>query len=177
MENKFSFAAVGVFVVGFFIVLVTLVVWLTVGTQQVTYLPYKVVTSESVAGLSVNSAVDYKGVDVGVVRKIQLNDKDPRFVIISLDIIEGTPIKKDTEAVLTSKGVTGLVNVSLRGGTETSPNLVPTKEDPVPEIVSGASLIQRLDSAFNNITKALSDLSKKLDIIFDIIINHAVECS
>ncbi len=174
MENKFSFAAVGVFVVGFFIVLVTLVVWLTVGTQQVTYLPYKVVTSESVAGLSVNSAVDYKGVDVGVVRKIQLNDKDPRFVIISLDIIEGTPIKKDTEAVLTSKGVTGLVNVSLRGGTETSPNLVPTKEDPVPEIVSGASLIQRLDSAFNNITKALSDLSKKLDIIITVENGHRI---
>ena len=57
MENKFSFAAVGVFVVGFLITLIALVVWLTVGTEKVTYLPYKVTTSESVSGLSVNSAV------------------------------------------------------------------------------------------------------------------------
>lgn len=165
MENKFSFAAVGVFVVGFIITLIILIVWLTVGTKTVTYLPYKVVTIESVSGLSVNSSVDYKGVDVGVVRQIQLNDKDPRYVIISLDIIEGTPIKADTEAVLTSRGVTGLVNVSLRGGTETSPNVVPTKKDPIPEIENGASLTQRLDTAFNNITKSLSDLSAKLDIV------------
>ncbi len=168
MENKFSFAAVGVFVVGFFIVLVTLVVWLTVGTKKVTYLPYKVVTTESVSGLSMNSAVDYKGVDVGIVRQIQLNDKDPRYVIISLDIIEGTPIKADTEAVLTSKGVTGLVNVSLTGGTETAPNVVPTHEDPIPEIKNGPSLTQRLDTAFNNITKSLSDLSAKLDIVMTV---------
>lgn len=165
MENKFSFAAVGVFVVGFAITLLALVVWLTVGTDKVTYLPYKVVTSESVSGLSVNSTVDYKGVDVGIVRKIQLNELDPRYVIISLDIIKGTPIKADTEAVLTSRGITGLVGVSLRGGTESSPDVVPTESNPVPEIQNGASLAKRLDTAFNDITRSISDLSAKIDIV------------
>ena len=165
MENKFSFAAVGVFVVGFAIALLTLVVWLTVGTEKVTYLPYKVVTAESVSGLSVNSSVNYKGVDVGIVRKIQLNEKDPRFVIISLDIIKGTPIKKDTEAVLTSRGITGLVGVSLTGGTASSPDVVPTSDDPVPSIKNGASLAKRLDTAFNDVTKSVSELSAKLDLV------------
>ncbi|OYQ77421.1 MCE family protein [Wohlfahrtiimonas chitiniclastica] len=165
MENKFSFAAVGVFVVGFSIALLALVVWLTVGTDKVKYLPYKVVTNESVAGLSVNSVVDYKGVDVGVVRKIELNDLDPRYVIISLDIAAGTPIKSDTEAVLTSRGITGLVGVSLRGGTESAPNVVPTESDPVPEIKNGPSLSQRLDTAFNDATRALSGVSEKLDMV------------
>lgn len=165
MENKFSFAAVGVFVVGFAIALLTLVVWLTVGTEKVTYLPYKVVTTESVSGLSVNSSVNYKGVDVGIVRKIQLNEKDPRYVIISLDIIKGTPIKADTEAVLTSRGITGLVGVSLTGGRATSPDVVPTSENPVPSIKNGASLAKRLDTAFNEVSKSVSDLSTKLDLV------------
>lgn len=165
MENKFSFAAVGVFVVGFAIALLTLVVWLTVGTEKVTYLPYKVVTTESVSGLSANSSVNYKGVDVGIVRKIQLNEKDPRYVIISLDIIKGTPIKADTEAVLTSRGITGLVGVSLTGGRATSPDIVPTSENPVPSIKNGASLAKRLDTAFNEVSKSVSDLSSKLDLV------------
>lgn len=165
MENKFSFAAVGVFVVGFAIALLTLVVWLTVGTEKVTYLPYKVVTTESVSGLSVNSSVNYKGVDVGIVRKIQLNEKDPRYVIISLDIIKGTPIKADTEAVLTSRGITGLVGVSLTGGRATSPDVVPTLENPIPSIKNGASLAKRLDTAFNEVSKSVSDLSTKLDLV------------
>ncbi len=165
MENKFSFAAVGVFVVGFAIALLTLVVWLTVGTEKVTYLPYKVVTTESVSGLSVNSSVNYKGVDVGIVRKIQLNEQDPRYVIISLDIIKGTPIKKDTEAVLTGRGITGLVGVSLSGGTATAPDIVPTSENPVPSIKNGASLAKRLDTAFNDVTKSISELSAKLDLV------------
>ena len=165
MENKFSFAAVGVFVVGFAIALLTLVVWLTVGTEKVTYLPYKVVTTESVSGLSVNSSVNYKGVDVGIVRKIQLNEKDPRYVIISLDIIKGTPIKADTEAVLTSRGITGLVGVSLTGGRASSPDVLPTSENPVPSIKNGASLAKRLDTAFNEVSKSVSDLSTKLDLV------------
>ena len=165
MENKFSFAAVGVFVVGFAIALLTLVVWLTVGTEKVTYLPYKVVTTESVSGLSVNSSVNYKGVDVGIVRKIQLNEEDPRYVIISLDIIKGTPIKADTEAVLTSRGITGLVGVSLTGGRATSPDVIPTSENPVPSIKNGASLAKRLDTAFNEVSKSVSDLSTKLDLV------------
>lgn len=165
MENKFSFAAVGVFVVGFSIVLLALVVWLTVGAEKVTYLPYKVVTTESVAGLSVNSSVNYKGVDIGIVRKIQLNDEDPRYVIISLDIIKGTPIKADTEAVLTSRGITGLVGVSLTGGRASSPDVVPTAENPVPSIKNGASLAKRLDTAFNEVSKSVSDLSSKLDLV------------
>lgn len=165
MENKFSFAAVGVFVVGFAIILLTLVVWLTVGTEKVTYLPYKVVTTESVSGLSINSSVNYKGVDVGIVRKIQLNEKDPRYVIISLDIVKGTPIKADTEAVLTSRGITGLVGVSLSGGRASSPDVVPTPENKVPSIKNGASLAKRLDTAFNEVSKSVSDLSSKLDLV------------
>lgn len=165
MENKFSFAAVGVFVVGFAIALLTLVVWLTVGTEKVSYLPYKVVTTESVSGLSINSSVNYKGVDVGIVRNIQLNEKDPRYVIISLDIIQGTPIKADTEAVLTSRGITGLVGVSLSGGQSSSPNIVPTENDPIPSIKNGESLAKRLDTAFNDVTKSMSDLSDKLSLV------------
>ena len=117
------------------------------------------------AGLSVNSPIDYRGVNVGKVANIVLNHEDPRYVSIILNIDVGTPIKDDTKAVLMSRGITGLVNVSLTGGTPNSPDLLPTKADPIPTIPNGPSLSRRLDEALDSVTHSLTELSKKMSLI------------
>lgn len=167
MENKYNLALVGSFVIGFIAIFITLIVWLTVGTQQIVFLPYRVITSESVSGLSINSPVDYRGVDVGRVVDISLDQNDPRFVTIILNIKEGTPIKSDTKAVLMSRGITGLINVGLTGGTPDAPNILPTEKDPIPRIKSGPSLAKRLDEAFNSITQSITGLSEQLNKIIN----------
>ena len=96
---------------------------------------------------------------------MELNHDDPRYVTIYLNIDVGTPIKNDTEAVLISRGITGLVNVSLTGGTPEAGALLPSKADPIPTIKNGASLSRRLDEALNNVTHSLSELSKKMGLI------------
>lgn len=166
MENKFSYTLVGTFVVGFLLFFMALTIWLTSGMDNSKTLEYQVITSESVLGLSVNSQIDYRGVNIGKVADIALNKNDPRFVTITLNINEGTPIKSDTRAVLMSKGITGLVGISLTGGTPEADLLLPTEENPIPVIMNGPSLSKRLDEAIDNITDALDDLSDKLEDIF-----------
>ncbi len=166
MENKFSYTLVGTFVIGFLLFFIGLTIWLTSGMEKTKTQEYQVITSESVLGLSVNSQIDYRGVNIGKVADISLNKNDPRFVTITLNINEGTPIKSDTRAVLMSKGITGLVGVSLTGGTPEADFLVPTEENPIPVIMNGPSLSKRLDEAIDNITDALDDLSDKLEDIF-----------
>lgn len=165
MEHKFNYTIVGMFVLGFLACLIALIIWLTNGFEKVNTIEYRVVTNESVSGLSVNSTIDYRGVNVGKVSSMELNHDDPRYVTIYLNIDVGTPIKNDTEAVLMSRGITGLVNVSLTGGTPEAGALLPTKADPIPTIKNGASLSRRLDEALNNITNSLSELSKKMGSI------------
>ncbi len=165
MEHKFNYTIVGLFVLGFLACLIALIIWLTNGFDKVNTIEYKVITNESVAGLSINSPIDYRGVNVGKVAAIELNNNDPRYVTILLDIDVGTPIKRDTEAVLMSRGITGIVNVSLTGGTPQAGDLLPTKEDPIPTIKNGPSLSQRLDEALDDITHSLTDLSQKLGSI------------
>src|SRR5699024_10363126 len=109
MEHKFNYTIVGMFVLGFIACLIALIIWLTNGFEKVNTIEYRVVTNESVSGLSVNSPIDYRGVDVGKVASMELNHDDPRYVTIYLNIDVGTPIKNDTEAVLISRGIRGLV--------------------------------------------------------------------
>ncbi|HIW07420.1 MAG TPA: MCE family protein [Candidatus Ignatzschineria merdigallinarum] len=165
MEHKFNYTIVGMFVLGFIACLIALIIWLTNGFEKVNTIEYRVITNESVSGLSVNSPIDYRGVDVGKVASMELNHDDPRYVTIYLNIDVGTPIKNDTEAVLMSRGITGLVNVSLTGGTPEAGALLPSKADPIPTIKNGASLSRRLDEALNNVTHSLSELSKKMGLI------------
>ncbi len=165
MEHKFNYTVVGAFVLGSIACLIALILWLTNGFEKVNTNEYKVVTTESVAGLSPNSPIDYQGVTVGKVGSIELNEHDPRYVTIYLNIDVGTPIKKDTTAVLVSRGITGIVNVGLTGGTPTSEDLLPTEADPIPTIKNGPSLSRRLDEALDNITHSLTDLSTKMGSI------------
>lgn len=165
MENKYSYTLVGGFVLLFIAAFCFLIVWFTVGTQKTNYLPYQVITTESVNGLTVNSTVNYNGVSVGSVTDIKLNLNDPRYVTISLKLAEGTPIKKDTKAVLVNQGITGLIAVSLEGGTRDTPNVIPTEDNPVPIIENGPSLGARLDQAFTSIDESIKGLTKQMRLI------------
>ncbi len=162
METKFNHFLVGAFVIIMSILIGSVGVWLVVGTERFEMIRYQVITEESVSGLSINSSVAFNGVDVGKVISINLKPSDPRFVVIELDIKEGTPIKEDTLAVLQSRGITGLVNLSLTGGQPESATLSPTRENPIPTIANGPSLGRRLDDAFTQIMSSISDISQNL---------------
>lgn len=154
MEPKVNYIVVGAFVLLLGLTVLGAIFWLGKTDYRGIYDRYYVYTRESVAGLSVDSTVKYRGVDVGRVKAVVLNPENPEEVRVTLDIVAGTPVKTDTQAVLVTQGLTGLVTLNLTGGTREAPPLSPEAGQAYPVIKSVPSLFGRLDGT---LAKLLSD--------------------
>jgi phospholipid/cholesterol/gamma-HCH transport system substrate-binding protein len=154
MEPKVNYSIVGLFIVVLGVTLLVVVLWLGKGDYRAAYDNYYTYMRESVAGLSIDSAVRYNGVDVGRVRELIINPDNPEEVRLTLAILHGTPVKVDTAAVLVTQGLTGLTTVDLTGGTRDAPLLVAQTGQPFPVIKSKPSLYFRLEAS---VSRLLSD--------------------
>jgi phospholipid/cholesterol/gamma-HCH transport system substrate-binding protein len=166
LEPKPNYILVGAFVVILSAVVIVGVLWLGKTDYRGVYDRYEAYMRESVAGLSVNSTVKYRGVDVGRVKDISLNPDNPEEVKLTLDIAHGTPIKTDTIAVLETQGLTGLATINLTGGSRDAPPLEALEGQEYPVIKTGPSLFFRLDEAISRLLseKGLSKLLADLDL-------------
>ena len=166
MEPKPNYVLVGAFVAILGAVVTVGVLWLGKTDYRGVYDRYEAYMRESVAGLSVNSTVKYRGVDVGRVKDIALSPDNPEEVLLTLDIAHGTPIKTDTIAVLETQGLTGLATINLTGGSRDAPPLQALEGQEYPVIKTGPSLFFRLDEAMSRLLseKGLSKLLADLDL-------------
>jgi phospholipid/cholesterol/gamma-HCH transport system substrate-binding protein len=169
METKVNFAVVGAFVLLLGAALIGGILWLSsdksYGTAFDTYVVYM---KESVAGLSPDGWVGYRGVQVGRVRRIELSRENVEEVKLTLDIERGTPIKQDTVAVLRTQGLTGIAYVELTGGTRDSPPLRAKPGEPYPVIPTGPpSLLVRMDAALTTLINSLTRSSDNLNAMLD----------
>jgi phospholipid/cholesterol/gamma-HCH transport system substrate-binding protein len=156
MDDKVNYALVGAFVLALASVLVAAILWLVSGMGRgQTMDTYQAVIQESVAGLSVDAPVKYLGVDVGKVSRIGIDRHNSQQVRLRFLIKHGTPIKRDTVAVLKTQGLTGIAFVELSGGSAGSQPLLADKEGAIPTIPFKLSLSARLE---NVLTKVLTDL-------------------
>ena len=87
MEPKVNYAVVGAFVVLLGVTILGAILWLGKTDYRGIYDRYYVYTRESVAGLSVDSTVKYRGVDVGRVKEVILNPENAEEVRVTLDIV------------------------------------------------------------------------------------------
>lgn len=117
------------------------------------YKRYRIVTDQSVSGLSPSSAVKYLGVDAGKVERMELDDSTPPKVCLTIAVMVNTPIKKDTKAQLTPVGITGLQTIELVRGTS-SEELAPGSEIPY------------VPSKFTDIVTKVDRLSGAVDVFF-----------
>ncbi|MBF0278303.1 MAG: DUF2397 family protein [SAR324 cluster bacterium] len=166
MTPKSKNILVGMFVIFFSAGAVAFITWLgttTVREETDTYLAY---LEESVSGLSQNSPVKYKGVTIGQVEKIRINPENSNQVELQLMIKRGTPIKVDSELILTSQGITGLQYIEITGGSEEKGLLKAKPGDNFPVIVSGKSTLATVEAAIgpmlSNINLAIEDIRQVL---------------
>lgn len=123
MEPKVNYTLVGLFIAFLSAAMLVGVLWLSRTDYRGVYERYYTYMDESVSGLSIDSYVKYRGVDVGRVKEIALHPESPDQVRLALDILQGTPVKEDTVASLETQGLTGITIVSLSGGSRASPPL------------------------------------------------------
>lgn len=168
METKVNYAAVGAFVLALGALLVAAILWLSVGLgkRQQTVL-YQSIVNESVAGLNLDAPVKYQGVNVGKVRTIRLDPSNPQQVRLVFSIIEGTPIKTDTLAVLKTQGLTGIAYVELSGGSPDAPLLQAKEGQPYPQIPTKPSLSARLENVLSAVLANLDRTAANVNAILN----------
>lgn len=118
---------------------------------------YIVYENISVTGLEPGAAVKYHGVQVGRVRNLSV--RDASSVLIEIQVEQDTPVKQDTQAILSLVGVTGLKYVELIGGT--------VESEPLP---SGSTIVAG-ESIFDVVTGSAEVLLAKLEQIMNNINN------
>lgn len=101
---------------------------------------YRIAVAETVFGLEQGAQVMVDGIRIGEVEKMTIAPHDLGVVYVTISVESGTPIHKDTRAILQYAGVTGLKVVDLRGGTLSSPRLPPGST-----ILQGETTLDRLE--------------------------------
>jgi len=119
MENRSHALLAGLFTLLLLIAAAVTAIW--VSKQNLPRIPYELIATSPVTGLTVQSQVRYQGVPVGSVESLRFVPEKPGKVLILIGIDPRTPVTRATWAEIVIAGVTGISNVELRDdGTSTT---------------------------------------------------------
>lgn len=167
METNINYTMVGAFVMVLVACITLGIIWLSAGFSVDEYKSYQVFMRESVNGLAVDAQVEFNGVNVGTVKSIAINQKDPQVVIVLLNVKKDTPITLGTQATLNMKGLTGIGYLALIDkGTDTRP-LRALPGQPYPVINTAPSLLVRFDTAMTKLNDSLHQVSVSIQSLLD----------
>lgn len=153
METRANHVLIGLFTIIVTLLAVFFALWAANYTSSRSWDDYDVIFKEAVTGLGNGGIVQYNGINVGEVRRLTLDPKDPRRVIARIRLQADTPVKIDTKAKLAFIGLTGVAQIQLSGGLPESPRLLPTRERRVPIIATQPSALQNLSVAADDIVE------------------------
>ena len=177
METKANYVWVGAVTLALLALLAGAIVWmarLSEGSRH----EYDIFFKQAVDGLSKGSAVNYSGVPVGQVTKIELWDKDPGFVRVRISVDKEVAIRVGTTATMQGS-FTGVSNIQLEGASKDAPILVctdtnrlaacpegvpviPTKRGGLGELLNSAPLLlERLAALTERLTLLTSDKNQR----------------
>ena len=172
MENKSHAFVAGIFTVLLTAAVVLTAMWLNRDTQERT--PYVLTTSGSIAGLNVQAAVKYRGMEVGKVEAIEFDDKKPGQILVKVGILPTTPVTNATFAELGLQGLTGLAFIQLDADEKIKDvkKLESKASDPLriairPSMfdrfsISGEDMIVKAATAMTQINKLLDDSNQAI---------------
>lgn len=165
MNRHVNYTWVGSFVIVFVAILVWLAIWLSAAMNDKKYHTYQVLAQADISGLSLSSAVRFSGVKVGTVTQIQIDKRNSQAVIITIEVVDGTPITTSTVATVQTEGITGVQYIGLKSLLAKAPILKVKKGSKYPIIPFQPSLFMRLSSAIQLITGQIEKLSTSVQNI------------
>lgn len=107
-------------------------------------------------GVVVGSLVRYGGLEVGKVTQLSISESNSSHIEIRLKIDEKIPIKKDSEAFLSSIGLLGDYYIEISSG---SPNFS--------DLLPGGQINGRETPQFTQLTEPVEEISARLQILID----------
>jgi len=140
--------------------------WLAQGR----YTTYQIDTHDPVSGLIVDSPVEFHGVEVGKVKRVEL--VDPRSIRVLLAVSDDAPISRATVATITARGLatrgfTGYVYVSLEDLGTGSGRLAASPGAKYPVIPTRPTRIVNLDVAIAQVNDNVQSMTDILQTVLD----------
>jgi phospholipid/cholesterol/gamma-HCH transport system substrate-binding protein len=161
MSEKSSKFLIGLFVIVGVLIFALIIIWVGASDILMKGSLYAVYFDESVQGLQVDSAIKYRGVEIGKVQSIKVAP-DFRLIEVVMKVDLKGDLAKHTVATLKTAGITGIVFIELdqirEGDLENSPKI--TFAPPYPVIPSRRSNISRIMAD----TSAIIQSIKEMDI-------------
>ncbi|UXH77172.1 MlaD family protein [Roseateles amylovorans] len=168
MENKAHALATGLFVLLLGAALVLVVLWFRDdrGSTQ----DFTVVARAGVPGLNLKAPVKLRGVVIGKVDSIAFDPKEPRQILVGIEVDAAAPVAAGTVAKLGYQGITGLSFIDLNDGeTPRDPQasvLVTRRIDLAPSVLdqlsdAGPKLVQGAMNTMDRINRVLSDSNQQ----------------
>ena len=158
METKANYVLIGAFTLAAAAFLLLFGLWAAKYSSERDWQQYQVVFTEPVTGLTEGSSVQYNGIAIGTVERLDLDQKDPRRVVARLKVKASTPIKVDTRAKLSITGLTGVPFIQLTGGSPDAPWLAKTSRDDIPTIATEASALQNIADTANRLVARMDQV-------------------
>jgi phospholipid/cholesterol/gamma-HCH transport system substrate-binding protein len=168
MERDANYVAVGAYILLVVAMAVGFVFWYTDARDSRNYERYEIYFAGSVSGLNEGGPVRYLGVDVGRVRRMQIDRENPNRVQVVAEIDQTAPLSAATRASLNLQGVTGLLYINLKEAPEADRTAPLRQGERYPVIESVASdfdvvlsslpeLMARATSLLERVGRVLSD--------------------
>jgi len=162
MESRSFALLTGLFTILLGIALAGIFVWFRGDTRE--YNEYLVVSTFAVNGLFPQASVRYRGVEVGKVGKVALDEINPRNVIIRVSVERSVPITHGTYAQIGYQGLTGLAYMVLDDD-GSDPRPLPSPPDNPAQIVMRSNLFDNLAESSKALLKQSSELLERLNSI------------
>ena len=165
METDKHYFFEGLFIIVFSIAVALFAVWLGSSGRHDDVI-YRIHFPDSVSGLTAGDTVKFRGVDVGTVKSMRIDPDNSQLVRVDVRLRKETPVKTDTRASLTLKGITGVVFIELNGGDPAARTLLAaTPANQIPEIPSERTGLNAMLDDLPKLVKkfsALEDQVKKV---------------
>ncbi|HEV8262284.1 MAG TPA: MlaD family protein [Burkholderiales bacterium] len=162
MESRSYALLTGLFTMVLGIALAMAFIWFKGDTRL--YNDYVVVSKLTVNGLYPQATVRYRGVEVGKVGRVALDEKDPRNILIAVAVERSVPITHGTFAQIGYQGVTGLAYVLLDDDASDPRPLVSPKDNPAQIAVRG-NMFDDIVGSSKELLKQASELLDRLNNI------------
>jgi phospholipid/cholesterol/gamma-HCH transport system substrate-binding protein len=163
METRASYLIVGTFMLALIAGAIGFAMWITRANLRESNVFYYIYFTGSVAGLQNGSSVQLRGVPVGNVADISIDQGNIELIQVTVSIKVGTPIKTNTVAQLQLQGITGLSVIQLSGGTQDAPPLEPALGKRRAVIPSIPSPLERVFQSVPEVTTQVVELAARLN--------------
>lgn len=163
METEKYYFRVGIFCLAIVAAFVYYLIHFGGGVESKALSRYAIYFNHSVSGLQRGAPVKLKGIAVGVVDEIRFVSREDDKILVTADIVETAPIRRDTVASVESQGITGTAFLSLENTDPDAPPVYLKKEkDQKYPVIMSQTIATGTSEVMGGLAKTATQMQKLL---------------